>query len=133
MVTPFNHQYAFLAPATAEGNAEQTHFFSDDQHLSAAGQQIEANLDYNLIADDAIDLTSLNYVFGHTGASFTGNTLGGTLAVSNGTQSFDISLLGNFTNSTFMTASDGTGGTLVLNQTSLLSPPQLSLAAGGTS
>lgn len=125
---PINHQYAYLSSA----DAEQTHFFSDDQHLSAKGQQIEANLDFNLVTDDAIDLTSLAYVFGHTGASFSGDTAGGTLSVSNGTQNFDISLLGNFTTSSFMTASDGTGGTLVLNQTSLV-PPQLLLANGGAS
>ncbi len=128
MTTPFNHQYAYLAST----DAEQTHFFSDDQHLSAAGQQIEANLDFNLLADDAIDLTSLAYVFGHTAANFAGDTVGGTLSVTNGTQSFDISLLGNYTAASFITASDGTGGTLVLNQTSL-SPAQLLLAAGGAS
>lgn len=117
---PVNHQYAYLSSL----DAEQTHFFSDDQHLSAKGQQIEANLDFNLISDDAIDLTSLNYVFGHTTASFAGNAVGGTLSVSNGTQNINISLLGDFTNSAFMTASDGTGGTLVLDQTNQ-TPPQL--------
>jgi phospholipase/lecithinase/hemolysin len=120
-----NQQYAYLASA----DAEQTHFFSDDQHLSAAGQQIEANLDFNLISDDAIDLTSLPYMFGQTKASFAGDTVGGILSVSNGSQNFNVNLLGDYTNSSFMTASDGSGGTLVLNQTNL-SPPQLLLAAG---
>ncbi len=123
--TPFNHQYAFLASA----DAEQTHFFSDDQHLSAAGQQIEANLDFNLLADDAIDLTDLPYVFGHTSATFAGNTAGGILSVSAGNQNVNVNLLGDYTNASFMTASDGTGGTLVLDQTNP-SPPQLLLTAG---
>jgi hypothetical protein len=113
-----NHQYAYLSAA----DAEQTHFFSDDQHLSAAGQQIQANLDYNLLADDAIDLTNLPYVFGHTTAGFSGTSAGGTLSVSNGAQNVNIALLGNYMAAAFVTASDGTGGTLVLDQTSAASP-----------
>jgi cytoskeletal protein RodZ len=111
---PLYAQYAYLSSP----NAEQTHFFADDQHLSAAGQQIQANLDYNLIADDAIDLTSLAYVYGETGASFSGTSTSGTLAVTNGTQSANITLLGNYLASTFVTASDGTGGTLVMDASS---------------
>jgi outer membrane lipase/esterase len=37
--------HAYLRSA----NAEQTSFFSDDQHFSAAGQKIEADYDYSLI------------------------------------------------------------------------------------
>jgi outer membrane lipase/esterase len=37
--------YAYLRSA----NAEQTSLYSDDEHLSAAGQRIEANYDYSLI------------------------------------------------------------------------------------
>jgi hypothetical protein len=115
-----NHQYSYLATA----DAEQTHFFSDDQHLSAAGQQIQANLDYNLLTDDAIDLTNLAYVFGNTTAGFSGTSAGGTLSVSNGSQSVNIALLGNYMAAAFVTASDGNGGTLVLDQSSA-APPQL--------
>ncbi len=89
---PLYAQYAYLSSP----NAEQTHFFADDQHLSAAGQQIQANLDYNLIADDAIDLTSLAYVYGETGASFSGTSTSGTLAVTNGTDSAESPLLPTF-------------------------------------
>jgi phospholipase/lecithinase/hemolysin len=123
---PLNHQYAYLASA----DAEQTHFFSDDQHLSAAGQQIQANLFHNLVTDDAIDLTSLPYEFGQTSAGFSGTSAGGTLTVSNGLQSVNIALLGNYMAAAFVTASDGTGGTLVMDQTSA-APPQLLAATHG--
>ncbi len=123
--TPTNQQYSYLSSP----NAEQTHFFADDQHLSAAGQQIQANFDYNLLVDDAIDLTTLPYVPGATTASFSGNTANGTLMVSSGTganmQSVNITLLGNYMAASFVTASDGHGGTLVMEQTN---PPQQFLA-----
>ncbi len=126
-VVPFNQQYAYLSSPTAE----QTQFFSDDQHLSDAGQQIQANLDYNLIADDAIDLTSLGYAPGHTNASFFGTSTGGTLTVTNGTDSANIALLGNYLAAAFVTAGDGTGGTLVMDQSSS-SPPQLLTVTHGS-
>jgi phospholipase/lecithinase/hemolysin len=120
---PVNHQYAYLSTP----DAEQTHFFSDDQHLSAAGQQIEANLDHNLLTDDAIDLANLPYTLGNTTVGFSGTASGGTLTVTSGAQSANIALLGNYLAATFMTAGDGLGGTLVLDQTN--SSPQLLLAA----
>jgi phospholipase/lecithinase/hemolysin len=125
-VVPLNQQYAYLSSP----DAEQTHFFSDDQHLSAAGQQIQANLDYNLIADDAIDLTSLAYAPGHTVASFSGTPASGTLSVTNGTDSANITLLGNYMAAAFVTASDGTGGTLVMDQSTSSSLPQLAVPHG---
>jgi hypothetical protein len=120
---PVNHQYAYLSAP----DAEQTHFFSDDQHLSAAGQQIEANLDHNLLTDDAIDLANLPYTLGNTTVGFSGTASGGTLTVTSGAQSANIALLGNYLAATFVTAGDGLGGTLVLDQTN--SSPQLLLAA----
>jgi len=39
-------QYAYLGSM----NAEQTSFFSDDQHFSAAGQALEAAYDLSLIS-----------------------------------------------------------------------------------
>src|SRR5262249_52692738 len=83
-----NFQYAYLAAP----DAEQTHFFADDQHLSAAGQQIQANFDLDLLTDDAIDITDLQYVPGATTASFSN----GTLMVSNGMQTVNIALIGNY-------------------------------------
>ena len=64
-----NEQYTYLCAP----DAEQTHFCADGRHLSAAGQQIWANLDYNLLTDDAIDLADLPYTPGATTASFAGD------------------------------------------------------------
>ncbi len=110
-------QYSYLQDSTAE----ETHFFADDQHFSDAGQRIEGSFEYNLIADDAIDLTNLHYDPARTSVTFSGDTAGGTLTVSNGTDSVNIALLGNYTVAAFVTASDGaiaadgTTGTLVLD------------------
>jgi len=43
-------QYAYLSSA----DAEQTSFWSDDQHLSAAGQMLEAAYDFSLIVPSPI-------------------------------------------------------------------------------
>ena len=120
---PVNQQYSYLSSS----DAEQTHFFADDEHLSAAGQQIQANFERNLLVDDVIDLPSLIYMPGQTVASFSGTTASGLLTVSNGTgmPSAGITLLGNYMASTFVTAGDGTGGTLVMENPQ----PQLLLAA----
>jgi phospholipase/lecithinase/hemolysin len=119
-----NEQYAYLCAP----DAEETHFYADGRHLSAAGQRIWANLDYNLLADDAIDLAYLPYTPGATTASFAGDAFGGTLSVTNGTQTANIALLGNHMAAAFVTASDGLGGTLVMDQTNL-TPQQPALAA----
>ncbi len=61
-----------------------------------------------------LDGRLLPYVFGNTTASFSENTNGlkRTLTVTNGTQSANITLLGNYMASAFITAADGVGGTL---------------------
>jgi hypothetical protein len=48
-----------------------------------------------------------------TKATYSGTSSSGTLQVTDGTHTAEISLLGNYTASTFVTASDGHGGTLV--------------------
>ncbi len=111
-------QYSYLQAS----DAEETHFFADDQHFSDAGQKIEAAFEYNLLSDDAIDLTNLQYDPANTTVAYLGTTTGGTLTVSNGVDSVNIALLGNYTSANFVTASDGviagdinnTTGTLVL-------------------
>src|SRR5262249_45776391 len=117
---PVNQSYSYLSAP----DAEQTHFFSDDQHLSAKGQQIQANFEHSLLVDDAIDLTSLTYMPGQTVASY--DATSGMLTVSNGTgmQSVNIHLLGSYMASEFVTAGDGMGGTLVMDH-----PPPPSLLA----
>jgi hypothetical protein len=85
------------------------------------------------LTDDAIDLTSLQYVPGKTTASFSGDTSSGTLTVTatNGSTSTSaqITLLGNYMAAQFATAGDGLGGTLVLDQTN--PSPQLLAATHG--
>lgn len=120
-------QYSYLQAS----DAEETHFFADDQHFSDAGQKIEASFEYNLLSDDAIDLTNLQYDPAHSAVTFSGTATGGTLTVTNGVDSVNIALLGNYTGASFVTVSDGviaddnTTGTLVLDTGS---NPQLLLA-----
>jgi FG-GAP repeat len=65
-------------------------------------------------AQDVIDLAGI--AFGaHTtlGYSPNSNQTAGTLSITNGAQSVNIALLGNYMASSFVTASDGHGGTMV--------------------
>lgn len=121
-------QYAYLQ----SDDAELTHFFSDDQHLSAEGQLIQASFDYNLVADDAIDLTNIPYVPGNTKASYSGTSTSGTLTVTDGMLAANIALLGNYMASSFVTASDGGAGTLVMGQSSETQQTLLASAAQQT-
>jgi len=121
-------QYAYLQSE----DAELTHFFSDDQHLSAEGQLIQANFDYNLVADNAIDLTNIPFVPGNTTASYSGTSTSGTLTVTDGTLTANIALLGNYMASSFVTASDGGTGTLVMGQSSDTQQTLLASAAQQT-
>ena len=68
-----------------------------------------------LSSSDLIDLRNL--VFGPgTTASYAGNIRGGILTVSDAQHdTANISLVGNYTNSTFSVSSDGHGGTLVVD------------------
>ncbi|WP_156944260.1 Ig-like domain-containing protein [Bradyrhizobium sp. Ec3.3] len=62
-----------------------------------------------------IDLKDITYGAG-TSASFSGNTAGGTLTVVDAqNHSAHISLVGDYTNSSFTLSSDGAGGTLVID------------------
>ena len=59
-----------------------------------------------------LDLSDISFG-ATTQASYSGTISGGTLQVTDGTHTADISLLGNYTASTFVTATDNHGGTLV--------------------
>jgi hypothetical protein len=48
-------------------------------------------------------------------AAFAGNTTGGTLTVTNGSQSVQLNLLGDYTKAAWNLSKDGTGGTLVVD------------------
>jgi hypothetical protein len=61
---------------------------------------------------DTIDLANINFATVQS-PTFSGNSSGGTLAVTDGTHTANIALLGNYLASTFVTSSDGHGGTFV--------------------
>jgi hypothetical protein len=63
---------------------------------------------------DAIDLSAIGFGANTTlGYSANGNNTGGTLTVTDGTHTANIALLGNYMASSFATASDGHGGTMI--------------------
>ena len=66
---------------------------------------------FSLTGANAIDLAGFALSGAHT--SYPGSTTSGTLTVSNATQTSTIHLVGNYTASTFIVASDGHGGTTV--------------------
>jgi len=51
-------------------DSEQTSFFSDDQHFSAAGQQIEANYVFNLLSGVPEPSTWVMMILGFAGLGF---------------------------------------------------------------
>jgi hypothetical protein len=65
-----------------------------------------------MTGQDGIDLRSINYATVHT-PSYSGTSSGGTLTATDGTHSANIALLGSYLAATFLTSSDGYGGTLV--------------------
>ena len=67
-----------------------------------------------LTGSDALDLADMRYG-ANTTASFAGNTSGGTLTVTNGTETANIALLGNYLKSGWTLSSDGHGGTMVVD------------------
>ena len=67
-----------------------------------------------LTGADAIDLADISYG-ANTKASFSGNANGGTLTVTDGTQTANIALSGNYLTSGWTLSSDGHGGTVVVD------------------
>ena len=67
-----------------------------------------------LTGSDAIDLADISYG-ANTKATFSGNANGGTLTVTNGTQTANIALVGNYLTSGWTLSSDGHGGTVVVD------------------
>ena len=67
-----------------------------------------------LTGADAIDFADISYE-ANTKASFSGNANSGTLTVTNGTQTANIALSGNYLTSGWTLSSDGHGGTVVVD------------------
>jgi hypothetical protein len=80
-----------------------------------------------LSGSDQIDLKDIAYASATTAASYTGNSCGGTLTISDAqNHTAHISLAGNYNGSTFSLFGDGNGGTLVVD------PPATQDTASGT-
>ncbi len=86
-----------------------------DHSSEFAGQIIGFTGNGNVSSSDVLDLRDIAYRSG-TIDSHSGNTSGGTLAVSDTAgEVASISLAGDYENSTFSLSSDGNGGTLVID------------------
>jgi hypothetical protein len=73
-----------------------------------------------LVGQDAFDVADINFINGTTTATLMNATsTGGTLHVTDGTHQANIALLGNYLASTFVTSSDGHGGTSVVDPSTL--------------
>jgi hypothetical protein len=108
-------------------NSSTLEFGSSDNANVAFGQGGSTlKLDHSLTApfagtlsgltpNDTIDFADLAWTQGKMSASFSGNTSGGILTVSNGAQSAAIDLLGNYTQSSWHLSPDKTGGTSVVD------------------
>ena len=75
---------------------------------------------------DTLDLRDINFASVHT-PTYSGNSSGGTLTVTDGTHSANIALLGNYLASSFVTSSDGHGGTNVVDPVLSSANQQLAL------
>jgi autotransporter passenger strand-loop-strand repeat protein len=64
---------------------------------------------------NAVDLEDLTWTPGKMKATFSGNTSGGTLAITDGPSSVAIKLLGNYTSASWKLSNDGSGGTVVID------------------
>ena len=67
-----------------------------------------------LTGSDALDLADVSYG-ANTTVSFSGNVNGGTLTVTNGSETAHIALLGDYLSSGWTLSSDGHGGTVVVD------------------
>ncbi|MEO7027269.1 MAG: hypothetical protein ABI056_06915, partial [Caulobacteraceae bacterium] len=80
---------------------------------------------------ESLDLADIGFV-GAGEATFKGSKSGGVLTVTDGSHTAHINLTGDYTGSTFVAASDGHGGTLVVDSKSkgaALPPPPAFVAA----
>ena len=83
-----------------------------------------------LAGSDALDLADLSYG-PNTTATFLGNASGGTLTITNGTQTANIALEGDYLSSYWTVSSDGHGGTVVVDPVASNTWQTLDVGAGG--
>ena len=80
-----------------------------------------------LTGEDTLDLRFINPATVHP-PTYSGNSSGGTLTVTDGTHTANIALLGNYLASSFVTSSDGHSGTAVVDPVLASSSQQLVLS-----
>jgi len=81
---------------------------------------------FSLTGATALDLNDIDFINGTTKATYSGTATSGTLTVTDGTHTAHITLEGNYTSSTFTVASDGHGGTKVVDPSKARPKGQLS-------
>ena len=97
-----------------------------DDAPAFTGQIFDFTGNGNVSSSDQIDLKDISYG-PETTASYTGNANGGTLTVRDAQHdTAQISLVGDYENSTFTLSNDGSGGTLVID------PPATQALASGS-
>ena len=84
---------------------------------------------FSKLGTTQFDLLDIGFVAGATKATYGGTTAGGTLTVTDGTHTAMIKLTGNYTNSTFVVATDNHGGTLIHDPTAPVSPSPAAMAS----
>ncbi len=108
---------------------------SDSENVTfASGASGTVKFDHSLTApftgtisgltpNDRIDLADLPWVAGKMKATYSGTSAGGTLTVTDGSQSVSLKLSGDYTNATWLLSKDKTGGTIVVDPPANSSPP----------
>jgi hypothetical protein len=98
-------------------------FFTSAGTLRLANSSSFAGTVAGLQGQDTIDFADIGFGANSTlGYAPNSNNSGGTLSVSDGTHTANIALLGSYMASSFVTASDGHGGTLVSEAASTQTP-----------
>ena len=107
--------HAGQAPQKRPGGREQT-----ERHVGVVnGRAWAVDVKPDVTAVEDRELIEVDVV---------GNTTAGVLSVSDGTHTAEILLLGNYTKSSFVASSDGSGGTIVVDPTRRPSPPAFAAA-----
>jgi hypothetical protein len=87
-----------------------------DHSSSFTGKLINLTGNGNPSSSDQIDLRDIAFGAGTTKYSYAGNSSGGTLTISDAQGHIaNLTLVGNYTNSTFTLSADGHGGTLAID------------------
>jgi hypothetical protein len=83
-----------------------------------------------LSGSDALDLADVRFG-ANTEATFLGNAEGGTLTVTDGTNTANVALVGDYLSSNWDLSSDGSGGTIVVDPVASTNWQTLEVGAGG--